>query len=341
MNSKQKKVSLGFLLCWVVIFLGRCGGGSLPKLEEDIAAVIKNAGPSVVCIVAKNESSGNVKIGSGVVLGGGYILTTENILTDVDNITVKLQDGSIISDDKVKRIFCDFETNVSLIEVEAEGLNAVKIMEEEKIRNGTLGIALGNTNYSKGLQVSIGTVSHSWIGGTDAYDENLLIWNGAKVPYPCGTPVFNSQGELLGITEGKPKEEDDVIFMLPATTCLRVSEVLKKDGQVRRSWIGIYLERKCKEYEEEEGGTGILITDIVKESPAFKSGLKPGDRIVKFNGEPIQNSAQLRKLVSASQVGSQAILTIIPNGETKEREIILNTKEYDGLGMRRCPHRSI
>jgi len=189
--------------------------------------------------------------------------------------------------------------------------------------------------------VSLGTVSHSWIGGTDAYDENLLIWNGAKVPYPGGTPVFNSKGELIGITDGKPKEEDGVMFMVPATTCLQVSEVLKKDGEVKRGWIGIFSERRCGESPGGEVESGILVTDIVKESPAFKSGLKAGDRIIKFNGEPVENSAQLRKLVSASQVGSQVTLSIIRSGELKEREVVIKTEEYVGLGMRRCPHRSI
>jgi serine protease Do len=339
MKSKLEKARFGFLLAWAMVFLVACGKGSLPQLEEDLAGVMKKAGPSVVCILGKNESSGEVRIGSGVILGDGYILTTENILVNVDNITVKLQDGSTINDEEVKKIFCDFETNVSLLQVEAKGLKPVEIAQEGKIRNGTLGIALGNTDYSRGLQVSIGTVSHSWIGGADAYDENLLIWNGAKVPYPCGTPIFNSNAELVGITEGKPEGEDGVIFMLPATTCLRVSEVLKKDGQVSRGWIGIYSEGKCA--ESKGTGTGVVVTEIVKESPAFKSGLKPGDRVIEFNGHPVQSSSQLRKLVSAAPAGSQAILTVIRNRERRERKIPVKTEQYDGLGMRRCPHRSI
>jgi S1-C subfamily serine protease len=340
MKLKQEKAKFGLLFAWATIFLAGCGKGSLPELEENLAQVIKEAGPSVVCIVAKNESSGNVKIGSGVILKGGYILTTENILENVNNITVKLQDGQVITHDEVKKIFCDFETNVSLIQVEAKDLKPVKILEEGKIRNGTLGIALGNTDYSKGLQVCMGTVSHSWIGGADAYDENLLIWNGTKVPYPSGTPIFNSDGELLGITEGKPKEED-IVFMLPATTCLRVSEVLKKDGQVRRGWIGIYPEERCSKSGRTKVKTGVLITEIANESPASKYGLKAGDRIIKFNGEPIQSSIQLRKLVSASQAGTEVVLTIIRNDKRAESEVIIETGEYDGMGMRRCPHRSI
>jgi S1-C subfamily serine protease len=340
MRLSQNKVKVGVWLGAVIVFLWGCQKSSLEGMEKDLAFVTKKVGPSVACIVAKNESSGKVTIGSGVVLKEGYILTTENILDNVDNITVKLQNGQVITDDKVKKIFCDFTTNISLIQVEARDLTPVEIMEEE-IPNGTLGIALGNTNYSKGLQVSLGTVSHSWIGGADAYDENLLIWNGAKVSYPGGTPVFNSKGELLGITDGKPKEEDGVMFMVPAATCFQVSEVLKKDGQVKRGWIGIFSEGRCSESGKAEVGSGVLITEIVKEGPAFKSGLEAGDRIVKFNGELIKTSAQLRKSISASQVGSQVVLSIIRNGELKEREVVIKTGEYDGLGMRRCPHRSI
>jgi len=340
MRLSQNKVKVGVWLGAVIVFLWGCQKSSLEGMEKDLAFVTKKVGPSVACIVAKNESSGKVTIGSGVVLKEGYILTTENILDNVDNITVKLQNGQVITDDKVKKILCDFTTNISLIQVEARDLTPVEIMEEE-IPNGTLGIALGNTNYSKGLQVSLGTVSHSWIGGADAYDENLLIWNGAKVSYPGGTPVFNSKGELLGITDGKPKEEDGVMFMVPAATCFQVSEVLKKDGQVKRGWIGIFSEGRCSESGKAEVGSGVLITEIVKEGPAFKSGLEAGDRIVKFNGELIKTSAQLRKSISASQVGSQVVLSIIRNGELKEREVVIKTGEYDGLGMRRCPHRSI
>jgi S1-C subfamily serine protease len=341
MNLSQNKVKVALWLAEALIFLCGCQKNSLEGMEKNLAQVTKKAGPSVVCIVAKNESSGKVTIGSGVILKEGYILTTENILDNVDNITVKLQNGQVITNNKVKKIFCDFETNISLLQVEANDLTPVEIMEGEEIPNGSLGIALGNTSYSKGLQVSLGTVSHSWIGGTDAYDENLLIWNGAKVPYPGGTPVFNSKGELLGITDGKPKEEDGVMFMVPAATCLQVSEVLKKDGEVKRGWIGIFSKGRCGKSEQTEEGTGVLITEIAKDSPAFQSGLKVGDRIVKFNKELVENSAQLRKLVSTSQIGAQVILSIIRNGEPKEREIVIKTAEYDGMGMRRCPHRSI
>jgi len=335
-------VRAGILLWFFGLMLMEgCSKNSLQCLEKDLAQVMKESGPSVVCIMAKNQSSGEVKFGSGVILEGGYVLTTENILNNVDNITLKLQDGRVINDQQIVGMFCDFETNVSLIQVEKAELKPVRMMPGREIDNGTLGIALGNTDYSKGLDISLGTVTQSWIGGADAYDASLLIWHGPVIPYPGGTPIFNLKGELLGLTEGKPKEEEGVVFVLPVRTCLRVSEVLKKEGTVKRAWIGIFCETGSKEYGKGEVSEGVLISQVTKDSPAFKAGLIPGDRIVSFNGKLIENSTQLRRLISATEVGSHILLSIIHGGDKVKAEVVVKTTENSCVGMRRCPQRSI
>jgi serine protease Do/serine protease DegQ len=341
MRSKRKKAALLLCFAGLVILGGGCGGGSLEGLEEDLARVVEKAGPSVVCIMAKNESSGELKFGSGVILDGGYILTTENILDNVDNVTLKLQDGRVITHDQIAKILCDFETNVSLIRVDQTELQAVRMTEAGEVDNGCLGIALGNTNYSKGLDVNLGTVTKSWIGGADAYDESLMIWHGPVVPYHGGTPIFNRRGELLGLTEGVPKGGEGVVFILPARTCMRVSEVLKKNGEVKRGCIGIFSDKKCGAGEKGKVSEGVMITDVIEKSPAFMAGLDPGDRIVSFNGKPVESPDQLRRLVSATEVGSHILLGVIKQRGDKKQDVLVKTMEHDGLGMRRCPHRSI
>lgn len=341
MASRRKKAGLLLWFFGTMVFLGGCGKNSFQCLEESLTKVMKEAGPSVVCIMGKNASSGEVKFGSGVILNGGYVLTTENILNNVDNITLKLQDGRVINDNQIVGMFCDFETNVSLIQVEDKELKPVRLMPYGEIDNGTLGIALGNTDYSKGLDVSFGTITQSWIGGADAYDESLLIWHGPVIPYHGGTPVFNRKGELLGLTEGKPKEENGVVFILPARTCLRVSEVLKKEGTVKRAWIGIFCETGSGEGKKGDASEGVLITQVTKDSPAFKAGLTPGDRIVSFNGKPIENSAQLRRLISATEVGSHVLLSMMRGGNKQKADVVIKTTENSCIGMRRCPARSI
>jgi serine protease Do len=341
MRPRPKKATL--LLCFasLMVVLGGCGGSSLEGLEEDLARVVEKAGPSVVCIRATNEGSGELKFGSGVILDGGYILTTENILDNVDNVTLKLQDGRTITHDRISKMLCDYETNVSLIQVEEKELRPVSVSAAGEVDNGSLGIALGNTNYSKGLDVNLGTVTKSWIGGVDAYDESLMIWHGPEVPYHGGTPIFNRKGELLGLTEGVPKGEKGVVFILPAKTCMRVTEVLKKEGQVKRGCIGIFCETKSDKCEEGKELEGVLVTSVIERSPAFIAGLNPGDRIISFNGKPVESPDQLRKLVSATEVGSHILLGVIHKRGNEKKDVLVKTTEHDGLGMRRCPLRSI
>lgn len=341
MTLKRKKAALLLCFAGLMIVLGGCGGSSLEGLEEDLARVVEKAGPSVVCIKATNEGSGELKFGSGVILDGGYILTTENILDNVDNVTLKLQDGRIITHDQISKMLCDYETNVSLIQVEEKGLRPVCVSTTGETDNGRLGIALGNTNYSKGLDVNLGTVTKSWIGGVDAYDESLMIWHGPDVPYHGGTPIFNRKGELLGLTEGVPKGERGVVFILPARTCMRVTEVLKKEGQVKRGCIGIFCETKPGKCEEGKDLEGVLVARVIERSPAFVAGLNPGDRIISFNGKPVESPDQLRRLVSATEVGSHILLEVIHKRGNTKKDVLVKTTEHDGLGMRRCPLRSI
>jgi S1-C subfamily serine protease len=199
---------------------------------------------------------------------------------------------------------------------------------------------LGNTNYSKGLDVNLGTVTRSWIGGVDAYDESLMIWHGPPVSYHGGTPIFNRKGELLGLTEGVPEGEDGVVFVLPARTCVRVSQVLKREGDVERGWIGVFCER-CTEKSGKAETSGVRISRVMDKSPASEKGLAPGDRIVSFNGKLIQSAGELRRLISATAVGSHVLLGVVHQGQETTVDVVVKTAEHDGGGMRRCPYRSI
>jgi serine protease Do len=341
MHSIPMKAGVVLWFSCVMALLGGCDESSLERLEQDIASVVQEAGPSVVCIVGKNQASGEAKFGSGVILDVNHILTTENILNNVDDITIRLQDGTVIGDQEIVGIFCDFETNVSLIEVSSKMLAAAPIMEQGRVDNGCLGIALGNTNYSKGLDVSLGTVTKSWIGGADAYDESLLIWHGPAAPYRGGTPIFNRNGELVGLTEGRAEGEEGVVFILPASTCARVSDVLKRDGKVRRGWIGVFCEKPFGKCEKGEPPKGVTIDSVAGDSPASRAGLGRGDRILGFNGKRIDSAAELRRLVSATEAGFHVLLTVVQGREEKTADIVVQTRETEGQGMRRCPHRSI
>jgi S1-C subfamily serine protease len=325
-----------------LFILSGCGGGNnLERMQSEIYRVMDEVGPSVVSISAINRTDGNMKVGAGVVLDKNFILTTENLLQNSDQLKIKLQDGTVIGDSEIADIYCDFETNVSLIKLKKGNLKPVRLPKKEQIRNGTLGLIVGNTNYSKGLQVALGTVGSSWIGGIDPYDQELLVVSANFCSYQTGTPIFNYQGELLGLAEGKLEGKENIILVLPAATCGLVGSILKKDGEVKRGWIGIYSNTGCPRLKQNRSmGEGVKVSEVYKDGPAFKQGVKAGDLIIECGGKEIKDERELMKIISQVPIGTEVKILLLRDGQKMEKKVKVETSKNMPF-YRRCPNRSI
>lgn len=326
----------GFLLlCWILAGLMLWGCSSqknhLKSLEKGIAEVLSEAGPSVVSISVKNNELSLEKVGSGVIIDDQHVLTIENLLQNAGEITIKLQNGEEIIDSNIFISGCDFETDLSLLQVKSKTLKPVKMAKE--IKNGCLGIVLGNTEYSKGLQVDLGTIGNSWIGGVDGYDDNLLILTSTYNALPPGTPVFNSDAELIGLVEGRIEGEEHVVLLVPATTISQVSDILKKNGEIKRGWIGIISNRMCQKEKA-------IISDIVQGSPAHQAGLQKGDVVIACDGKEVQNGVELKKMISKFQKGALINLKVQRNGKELTKKLSIEWAK-NLPRKRRCLDRSI
>ena len=323
------------VLIWILagLLLWGCSSqkNQLKSLEQGIEEVLSKAGPSVVSISVKNKELNLDKVGSGVILDDQHILTIENLLQNADEITIKLQNGEEIADSNILISGCDFETDLSLLHVKNKTLKPAKMAKE--IRNGCLGIVMGNTQYSKGLQVNLGTIGNSWIGGVDGYDDNLLVLTSTYTALYPGTPVFNSDAELIGLAEGKIEGEEHVALLVPATTISQVSEILKKDGEIKRGWIGIVSKGMCKKERA-------VISDVIQGSPAHQAGLQTGDIVLACDGKDVQNGVELKKMVSKFQKGALISLKVQRNGEELIKKLTVEWAK-NLPRKRRCPGRTI
>jgi serine protease Do len=323
------------ILSWISLslFFWECSSKKdhLKSLEQGIAEILSEAGPSVVSISVRNEELNLEKIGSGVIIDESYVLTIENLLQNADEITIKLQDGSEISDSNICIHGCDFETDLSLLKIKGENLKSTRLAEE--IKNGSLGVVLGNTVYSKGLQVNVGTIGSSWIGGVDGYDDNLLVLNTPFSPFHPGTPVFNSQAKLIGLIEGKIEGEENIVLLVPVTTISKVSQVLKKDGEIKRGWIGVVSMGMCKKEKA-------IVAEVVEGSPAHKAGLKKGDVVIACDGIEVKNGLELKKMISKFQKGALIKLKIQRDGMELVRKLTVE-RAKNLPNRRRCLDRSI
>ncbi|MCJ7507606.1 MAG: S1C family serine protease [candidate division Zixibacteria bacterium] len=338
------KYLLGVGAIFFLPFLAGCQKNSLNALEKDVIKLRQKVGQYVVCLVASDVKDKSTKLGSGIIVDENHILVTENFLGDIGKMRIMLQDGRVIEDSQIVNTYCDFETNLSLLEIKGVKLKPVERIFKGKPESGTLGVALFNSQYSKGLCAILGSVNPSWIGGDDIYDEELLIFNPLSGPLYSGTPVFNTKGELLGLVEGRLEEEEGMVLLVSANTCQKVSKVLRENGRIERGWIGIASDKACKNKKlariMEKSAKGILITEVVEKSPACDCGLKPGDIIMRCNGEEVDCKTEFRKKVSSQAIGSSLVLGVVRQGKEMNFKVEIKPRP-EVPAKRRCPNRPI
>jgi S1-C subfamily serine protease len=138
---------------------------------------------------------------------------------------------------------------------------------------------------------------------------------------------------LIGLVEGKIEGEEHVVLLVPATTISQVSEILKRDGEIKRGWIGIISDRICKKEKAE-------VSDVIQGSPAHLAGLQAGDVVVACDGKDVQNGMELKKMVSKLQKGTLISLRIQRNGEELTKKLTIEWAKNFPRG-RRCPGRTI
>ena len=309
----------------------------LGKFEEGVEQVLDKVSPSIVAIMVQDANGKTKKIGSGVVISENMILTTESCVGPEENLTIKLQNGKELDTKQLDLVCSDYETNICFIRLKTSGLPKVELTNNDEIKIGSLGIAVGNTFYSKGVKVSWGTIGRSWIGGDDPYDEALLTLDAILGSDAGGTPVFNNSGQLIGIVEGKIEGEEHLALILPISTCQKVQQAIEKEGYIARGWIGVYIDLMGEKNKKE---LQMKVSQVIGMSPAFKAGVHAGDVIIRLNGKKITHSSEVRKLISMAEPGTKIKFTINREGEIFEKELTVELTPRL-VGLRRCSNRSI
>jgi serine protease Do len=294
-------------------------------LQTMIVAVSDAIKPSVVHIEVVKKT-GQIKyktLASGLIVDkGGYVLTNEHVVDDAQSITVTLPSkieypAEIIGVDK--------QTDLALIKTATqEDLAVAKLGDSEQIEVGEWVIAVGNP-YGFDRTVSFGIVSGKGRVLPNMPGENQLIndfiqTDAAIDPGSSGGPLVNLRGEVIGINSiGFGRGQG---FTIPINTANQVKDKLLASGTIQRGWMGIAvqpLSRDYAKYFDHPEQEGILVSDVLPDSPAEAAGILPGDILVSYQGEKIsaEKEEDLNKfqvMVSESEVGTPAHLRIIRQG---------------------------
>jgi S1-C subfamily serine protease len=157
--------------------------------------------------------------------------------------------------------------------------------------------------------------------------DNIIQTDAALNPGNSGGPLVNSAGEVIGVNTAMIRPAQGICFAIASNTAKFVAAWLIRDGKIRRSYIGVAgqnvpIHRRVVRFYNLPLETGVLVVSIEKNSPATKTGLRQGDVIVAFNGEPIGSIHELHRRLMAEQIDVESRITIIRHTEKLELPIV-------------------
>ena len=266
-------------------------------------------------------------LGSGIIINkDGYILTNNHVVDNADEIKVKLSDGREL---KAKVVGRDTKTDLALIKISSlfENLPVLALGDSEKMRVGDWVLAVGNP-FGLEHTVTQGIISATGrVIGSGPYDD-FLQTDAPINPGNSGGPLVNLKGEVIGINTAIAPQGQGIGFAIPSALAKSIMTQLKEKGKVVRGWIGVSIQTVTPELAQSFGlkeAGGALVSEVFKDGPADKAGMKIGDVIVSFDGKNVKNSSDLPRLVAETLVGKTVDVVIIR--EKKEVHLSIKVEE--------------
>jgi serine protease Do len=223
----------------------------------------------------------------------------------------------------------DPKTDIAVIKIDASGLPVLAFADSSKVRVGDFSIAIGNP-FGIGQTVTFGIVSATGRGNLGIEDyEDFIQTDAAINPGNSGGALVNTRGDLIGVNTAIISPgggNNGVGFAIPANLARNVMEQLVAKGKVTRAYLGLRLQPLTPQLAAAFGlkdAGGALVADVEPGGPAAQAGLRRGDVILKFNGEPMNDVAQLRIRAGGEQPGSTARLEIWRDGAATTSEVKL------------------
>ena len=258
-------------------------------------------------------------LGSGVVVSAsGYILTNNHVVEGADEIQILLRDGR---NAEAKIVGTDPESDLAVLKVELENLPAITIGQSDDTRVGDVALAIGNP-FGVGQTVTMGIISAMGRNtvGINTY-ENFIQTDAAINPGNSGGALINPFGQLIGINTAifsKSGGYQGIGFAIPAKFAIDIMQQLIQHGHVIRGYLGIEAQDITPELAESfrlKDVQGVIVAGILRNGPADKAGLKPGDIIKKLNGNEIDSTKQVMNTIAGIKPDSDITLEIVRQGK--------------------------
>lgn len=299
--------------------------------EGSIAAIAQQAVPSIVTVEV-GEGNGRTDAasvsGSGVVFGSsGYLLTNNHVVEDAGFVRVVFSDGRIY---QATVVGTDPVTDIAVLSIPAEGLQAIEFTDMSSVHIGDLAVAIGSPlGLMGGPSVTSGIISAFNRELQVTADRRLfgLVQTDAPITRgSSGGALLDSSGRLIGITTAIGISDvgaEGLGFAVPVSIVQGVAEDLIRDTQVHHAFIGVQVQPAFEEIGQAQVPDGALITGFEAGTGVEKAGAQLGDIITEVNGVKVTGVNDLIALLRTHRAGEAIELTLLRDGETLTIETTL------------------
>ncbi len=263
-------------------------------------------------------------LGSGFIISeDGYIVTNNHVIDAADEIEIELFNGGRLTAELIGR---DPRTDIALLKVESDApLPFVEFGDSDAARVGDWVLAIGNP-LGQGFSVSAGIVSARNRTLQGSYDD-FIQTDAAINRGNSGGPLFNMDGEVVGVNTAILSPTGGSIgigFAMSSAVVTRVVDQLREHGETRRGWLGVRIQNIDPDMANALGlaaAVGALVTDV-PEGPAQDAGMQAGDVVLVYDGETIEDTRELVRVVAETEVGRTVEILVSRDGE----EVALNVE---------------
>lgn len=264
-------------------------------------------------------------LGSGVIVSpNGYILTNHHVVEAADEVEIALVDGRKA---KASIIGSDPETDLAVLKIKLKELPAITFGQSQQVKVGDVVLAVGNP-FGVGQSVTMGIVgamSRSRVGINTF--EDFIQTDAAINPGNSGGALTDTSGNLIGINTAIYSSSGGSLgigFAIPIHVAKQIMEQIIQSGSVIRGWLGLSMQDMTQDLAESFGldsPIGSLVASVLRDGPADKAGIKPGDILIAVGGKPVKNSSEMLNRVAALSPSDTVTVTVIRNRQEESIQV--------------------
>ncbi len=316
--------------------------------EKDISTLIENVNNAVVGIsriadkgttIFLQDGASNLGLGTGfIVSNDGYIVTNQHVSGEKNNTCyVTLESGKTY---KASVVWTDVDLDLSIIKINVNNLDYLTLGDSDKIKIAEQVYAIGNPigfefqrTVTSGIISGLNRTIKIEEDGKTSYMEDLIQTDATINPGNSGGPLINKNGEVLGINSVKITSAEGIGFAIPINIIKPIIEQLVSNGEYITPTLGMFAyDKDIVPYINQELtqniklDTGIYVADVIRNSPAERSGMKRGDILLEIDGIKLEKMSELRTYIYSKKVGEKVNIKYIRGNKEYQISITLAKK---------------